>query len=174
MEEKIKELEKQLKELKKEIAKQDKKEPKSLSDYKVYEPLKKGEIYKYINGLNIRDLHMYANADSDKSYLYSGNVYLPNTPEKLLKRECKKRQLWFGLEKHLKENNCLASSEDFKIGNATEKFSCYYSFLNGTFIINSSYDCKANTIHSTEIIELENYMNTLSEEDIKIMFDVEE
>lgn len=167
----IEELKKQVEELK-EIAKQDKKEHKSLSDYRCYEELEKDQEYKYIDSVNYIDTHYWDNDKADKKLFSYGNVYSIDTPNELLEREIKKRQLWFDLEKHLKENNCLATNEDWKeLTRAKHNF--YYDYVNDEVLIDDDCCWKVNTIYSTDKKVLENYMNTLTNEDIKIMFDVE-
>lgn len=171
--ERVKELEKQLEELKQEISKQDKKEHKSLSDYRVYEELGQDDRYKYIDFPTERIIEIIWEYDKfDNGEFKVGNVYSIDTPNELLERELKKRQLWFNLEKHLKEEGCLATSEDWK-DEEKMKYSISYDIGSKTY---DAYNCtshKDNTIYSTDNEVLENYMNTLSEEDIKIMFDVE-
>lgn len=168
----VQELEKQLKELKQEIAKQDKKEHKSLSDYRCYEELKYGEDYTFITTANKVESNSWDDNNAEREFLSVGNIYSIDTPNELLEREKKKRQLWFELEKHLKENNCLASNEDWKDTNMIKYYVCYNCNAN-EYTLDTWYHLKVNTIFSTNKEVLKNYMNTLSEEDIKIMFDVE-
>ena len=171
----VQELEKQLEELKQEILKQDKKEHKSLSDYRIYEYLGYGEEYKYISFYNkIEKTSWYdTNGDNfDEIQVKKGNVYSIDTPNELLEREIKKHQLWFALEKHLKENNCLAIDRDFTQDNK-KKYFITFSRIRKCIEICANFTTKINTIYSTNEDILSNYLNTLSEEDIKIMFDVE-
>ncbi len=171
-EQKIKELEKQLEELKQEIAKQDKKEHKSLSDYRCCRELEDGKPYKYISYANYINDYYWHNDETDKELLSYGNIYTIDTPNELLEREIKKRQLWFALEKHLKEKGCLATNEDWKDENIS-KYCVYYDFMLEVIEIHEWTIQKTNTIYSINKEVLENYMDTLSEEDIKIIFDVE-
>lgn len=167
----IEELKKQVEELK-EIAKQDKKEHKSLSDYRVYEKLKDGEKYKTFDKYNEIMEEIWSSADLNIAQFKIGNVYSIDTPNELLEREIKKRQLWFALEKHLKEKGCLATSEDFKFCDM-KKYFIVYDFSTNTLVIEINFTYKSKTIYSTDFEVLKNYMDTLSEEDIRIMFDVD-
>lgn len=156
-----------------EIAKQDKKEPKSLSDYRCCKELGRDDTYKYISDLNEINTCIWDNEYEEDEYRLSvGNVYSIGTPDELLERELKKRQLWFALEKHLKEKGCLATDEDWK-DKKRYKFIARFDYSKNTFLIDWQKCWKTNVIYSTNGKTLENYMNTLSEEDIKIMFDVE-
>lgn len=169
----IEKLKKQVEELK-EIAKQDKKEHKSLSDYRCYEELKFDTKYKFIDTTNKVVTNYFDNYyERDVRQLNCGNAYSGDTPNELLEREIKKRQLWFELEKHLKENNCLATNEDWK-NRERHKCTVHYDYDYKRVYFESRITKKTNTIYSTNENVLENYMNTLSEEDMKIMFDVEE
>lgn len=175
-EQKIQELEKQLEELKQEIAKQDKKqdkkEHKSLSDYRVYERLGEDTEYKIFDDCNEVMECIWNDSEFDEARLTIGNVYSYNTPNELLEREIKKRQLWFELEKHLKENNCLATNEDWKY-RCADKYCVDYDLSDESFYIEVGTVIKCNNIYSTDEETLKDYMKTLSEENIKIMFDVE-
>ena len=98
----VQELEKQLEELKQEIAKQDKKqdkkEHKSLSDYRFYEKkFKFGEQCKIITSCDEIEISKIWDGDFDNIQFRKGNIYSIDTPNELLARELKKRQLWFAL-----------------------------------------------------------------------------
>lgn len=169
----VQELEKQLEELKKEIQKQNKKEHKSLSDYRYYEKkFKLGEQCKIITSCDEIEISKMWDGDFDNIQFRKGNIYSIGTPDELLEREIKKRQLWFALEKHLKENNCLATNEDWKDVEKPKDY-VYYDYQSDHIKYETKWWCKENTIYSTDEEVLTNYMKTLTEEDIKIMFDVE-
>lgn len=179
IEERIKEIDVQTRDLldelnylKEELNKKETKQHKSLSDYRVYENLPYGTNFKCLNGRGRIYYDAWENSDTNNDCLELGNIYANDTPNELLEREVKKRQLWFALEKHLKENNCLATSEDWKDESKLKHFVCF-NYSNKSFEISCNSNRKDNTIYSTDIIVLKNYMNTLTNEDIKIMFDVE-
>lgn len=154
-----------------ELKNKETKQHKSLSDYRVYEELEKNNSYKFINHNNYIDTYNWCNDKTDKTFLSYGNVYSIDTPDELLEREIKKRKLWFNLEKHLKENNCLATSEDWK-DSIKPKFCIRYSHRTDSYVIDYYNDFEIKTIYSTNEDVMQEYMNTLTKEDIKIMFDV--
>lgn len=158
--------------IKEELKKKENKEHKSLSDYRIYKPLKIGEEYKNISVYNNILKFGWSNGESDEIVSSYGNIYSIKTPDELLEREIKKRQLWFALEKHLKENNCLATSEDWKDENKYKYF-VYFDCCDETFGTDCECAVRYNTIYSKSENVLRNYMDTLTTEDIKIMFDVE-
>lgn len=148
------------------------KQHKSLSDYRCYKELESREEYKYISSLYTIEQAKWNLSWFDEENLTVGNIYSIDTPNELLEREIKKRQLWFALEKHLKEKGCLATSEDWK-DKEKEKYYIFYDYYDNEFDIGDNLFCKDNVIYSTDKVALYNYMKTLTTEDIKIMFDVE-
>ena len=119
-------------------------------------------------GIEGKDWH---NDKIDKELLSCGNVYSIDTPNTLLENEIKKRELWFELERFLKENNCLATNEDWK-NEHIDKYYVLYNYKDEEYEVCWGWFNKKNDIFSTNEEVLENYMNTLSEEEIKIMFDI--
>lgn len=156
-----------------EISKQDKKEYKSLSDYKFYKRPMQNYEYKYIDNFGDIETAIWYNDDCfSQSHLSVGNVYSIDTPNELLQREIKRHQLWFGLEQYLKEHDCLVTNEDWKDVEKM-KYTVSYDIEHGCYDTCSCTTHKDNTIYSTCWEVLENYMDALLKEDVKIMFDID-